>query len=96
MARDVPFTVTTCTRGQEHPTEHRDVETLTIRIPGAPEISVALDEARGLVFLVENGLDSEQLHQFELRPGAANVFFARVHSYPHTPTPGGPEATTAR
>lgn len=94
---DVPFTVTTRAKGQEHPTEHWDVEALTIRIPGAPEISVSLDEARSLSFLVEVGLDPEQLlHQFELRPGAANVFSVRINSHPRTPTPGGPEAPTAR
>ncbi|MFJ8043654.1 hypothetical protein ACIRBX_24450 [Kitasatospora sp. NPDC096147] len=79
---DVPFGISVRLAGRDAPVELTGVAGVTLRLPGSPEIVVAQDHPWGVAFRVESLPDATHFHQFELRPGAGNLLFLRVHSYP--------------
>ena len=80
---NMPFTTVLRSAGEAAATEHRDVESVGLRMPDGIEISAWLDADRGVLVLeVEGDPQAPPFHEFEIRPGAANLFSVKAHRRP--------------
>ncbi|WP_424217057.1 hypothetical protein ACN20G_33750 (plasmid) [Streptomyces sp. BI20] len=88
---DVAFSVSCRTSDDEEEPPRRidGVTSLAVVLPDGTEVALNVDAERGLVVHLEADPDSGRFGEFEIRPGAANLFFVRAHHHEH-PAPPAP------
>ncbi|MER5891201.1 hypothetical protein ABT160_45965 [Streptomyces sp. NPDC001941] len=84
---DTPFSLTYRLDETEQQVTVDDVVELAITAPDGQAVQLAWDEERGWVVLMDVDPESGPSREFEIRPGAANLFFVRTHQHPRA-TPG--------
>ncbi|MFJ9036928.1 hypothetical protein ACIRF8_10120 [Streptomyces sp. NPDC102406] len=78
---DTPFTFSWRVSGEDDRRRADDVTEIALAAPDGSEVQLTLDDLRGFVLRMDSDPDGDHFHEFEIRPGAANLFFVKAHRH---------------